>query len=32
LQLTLRKKKEEDNWYSLFKTVAIGERASDDSN
>ena len=32
LQLKLRKKKEDDNWHSLFKTKAIGERDSDESN
>ena len=32
LQLKLRKKKSDDNWYSLFKTKAIGERDSDESN
>ena len=30
LQLTLRKKKEDSSWYSLFKTKAIGERDSED--
>ncbi len=30
LQLNLRKKNEKDNWYSLFKSKAIGERDSDD--
>jgi HSP20 family molecular chaperone IbpA len=29
LQLTLRKKKEDSSWYSLFKQKAIGERDSD---
>jgi HSP20 family molecular chaperone IbpA len=29
LQLTLRKKKEDSSWYSLFKQKAIGERESD---
>lgn len=32
LQLTLRKKKEDDNWHSLFKNKAIGERDSDDDS
>ena len=32
LQLKLRKKKEDDVWHSLFKTKAIGERDSDESN
>ena len=30
LQLNLRKKDEKENWFSLFKTKAIGERDSDD--
>ena len=30
LQLNLRKKDEKDNWFSLFKSKAIGERDSDD--
>lgn len=30
LQITLRKKNTEDNWYSLFKSKAIGETHSDD--
>jgi hypothetical protein len=30
LQLNLRKKEEKDNWFSLFKTRAIGERDSDE--
>lgn len=29
LQIKLRKKKEEDNWHSLFHSPAIGERDSD---
>lgn len=29
LQLKLRKKKEDDNWHSLFHSPAIGERDSD---
>lgn len=32
LQLTLRKKSEQDNWHSLFKNKAIGERDSDDDS
>ena len=30
LQINLRKKETSDNWYSLFKTKAIGEKESDD--
>ena len=30
LQITLRKKATTDNWWSLFKSKAIGEVASDD--
>ena len=30
LQISLRKKNTSDNWFSLFKTKAIGERDSDD--
>ena len=29
VQITLRKKKEDDNWWSLFKQKAVGEKAGD---
>ena len=29
VQITLRKKKEDDNWWSLFKSKAVGERPGD---
>ena len=32
LQLNLRNLKENSNWFSLFKTKAVGERESDDDS
>ena len=32
LQINLRKKNESDNWYSLFKSKAIGEKDTDEED
>ena len=32
LQISLRKKETTDNWYSLFKTKAIGEKDTDEED
>ena len=32
INITLRKMKENDHWYSLFRSLAVGERYSDDSD
>ena len=32
LQLSLRKKETSDNWYSLFKSKAIGEKDTDEED
>lgn len=32
LQIALRKKETSDNWYSLFKSKAIGEKDTDEED